>query len=80
MDIKVLGSTQNTKSTLLTNNLEAAIHQLDINLTYESIKDLAAMNQYGVFEIPALVINDEIKTKGRIPSVEEVKELILALP
>lgn len=76
MDIKVLGSTTHVKSYLLVNNLEEAFEELDMEPTYEKVNDLAAMNKYGVYEIPALVINDTVKTKGRIPTVDEIKSIL----
>ena len=31
---------------------------------------------YGVLATPALVINGQVKTSGKIPALEEVKKLI----
>lgn len=75
MKVKVLGDGC-TKCNLLEKVIHEAANELNINVEVENVKELAAMNYYGVFEIPGLVINEELKSKGRIPTVEEVKEYL----
>jgi protein-disulfide isomerase len=42
----------------------------------EKVTDYAEIVTYGVMSTPALSIDGEVKVVGRIPSVEELKELI----
>ena len=53
-----------------------ALAQLDMVVPIEKVTDYAEIVTYGVMSTPALSIDGEVKVVGRIPSVEELKELI----
>ena len=40
------------------------------------VKDMKAIIDYGVMITPALVIDGKVKSTGKIPKVEEIKEWI----
>ena len=40
--------------------------------TFEKVTDIAEIMGYGVLSTPALVIDDEVKASGRIPSRSEI--------
>ena len=40
------------------------------------VSDLAAISRYGVMSTPAIVIDGEVKTSGRMPSDDELRELL----
>jgi len=40
------------------------------------VKDLNAIMGYGVMITPALVVNGEVKSAGKVPSKEEIKKWI----
>jgi len=42
------------------------------------IEDIVEIMSYGVTSTPALVIDGEVKMSGRVPSVDEVVEIISA--
>jgi len=47
------------------------------SLTAEEISEhMKTIMEYGALKTPALVINEELKLMGKIPSVEEIKELL----
>jgi len=49
------------------------------NITAEVIKveDIMEIMKYNVLSTPAVVVNEEIKIKGRVPSKTEIKDLLL---
>lgn len=75
MNIKVLGS-----GCLKCNKLEEAarqaISELGIEATVEKVKEFADIMAYGVMQTPALVVNEEVKVMGKVPSVEELKNIL----
>ncbi len=62
------------------NALEAATHQalqdLGMDVPVEKVTDYGEIVAYGVMSTPALAIDGEVKTSGRVPSVRELTELL----
>jgi len=75
MKIQVLGSGCR-KCEHLAQNVEAAIEEGEVEVTFEKVTDVNTILEMGVMITPALVINGEIISKGKVPSVEELIELI----
>jgi len=57
-------------------NAEKAIKELGIEAELVKVYDSVEIAKRGVLETPALVIDGEIKIAGRVPSKEEIKELL----
>jgi len=57
-------------------NAAEAIKELGIEAELVKVYDSVEIAKRGVFETPALVIDGEIKVAGRVPSVEEIKEML----
>jgi small redox-active disulfide protein 2 len=62
------------------NALEAATHQaleqLGMDVPIDKITDYGEIVTYGVMSTPALAIDGEVKTAGRVPSVREIADLL----
>jgi small redox-active disulfide protein 2 len=43
----------------------------------EKVSDIQAILGFGVLSTPALVVDGTVKASGRIPTVAEIKEMIL---
>ncbi|WBW98128.1 thioredoxin family protein [Oceanirhabdus sp. W0125-5] len=72
MVIKVLGSgCANCKR--LEKNTRKAVKELGIRATIEKVSDYRDILAYGVMKTPALVVDEQVKIMGRVPSVEEIK-------
>ena len=52
------------------------IAQLGIDATVEKVEDIQKIMEYNVLTTPVLVIDEQIKVKGRVPLAEEVKTLL----
>jgi len=57
-------------------NAAEAIKELGIEAELVKVYDSVEIAKRGVFETPALVIDGEIKVAGRVPSKEEIKEML----
>ncbi|MEP4534468.1 MAG: thioredoxin family protein [Cyclobacteriaceae bacterium] len=74
-DIKVLGpGCAKCKTTY--NNVLEALKQTQAEARTEKIEDLEEMMKYNILTTPVLMIDGEIKVKGRIAHVNEIVELL----
>ena len=58
--------------------VKEVIDQLGIEATIEKVEDIEKIMEYNALSTPALVIDEEIKIKGRVPMADEVKSLLQA--
>ena len=75
MDIKILGSGC-AKCEKLEAAARTAVTQLGIDAEFDKVTDPAEIASWGVMATPALVIDDDVVLSGRVPSVEDVTQLI----
>ena len=75
MKIQILG-TGCPKCKKLSETAEKAASESGVEYELEKVTDINKIMSFGVMMTPALAINGEVKTVGKIPSVEEIKELI----
>ena len=75
MKVEILGQGCAKCKKMYENVLEAK-EALDLEADVIKVEDLKEIVKYGVMMTPALVINDEIKAVGKVPTVEEIKKLI----
>ena len=52
------------------------VESLGIEHELEKITDIQEFINYGVMITPALVVDDVVKVSGRVPSEEEIKEML----
>ena len=57
-------------------NAELAAQRLGIEYEIEKIKDINVISGFGVMLTPALVIDGEVKTAGKVPSVEDIEGML----
>ena len=55
---------------------KAAVDQLGIDAEVVEVTDMKDIMSYGVMSTPALVIDEELKLAGRVPSLDQVVGLI----
>ena len=53
--------------------VKEAVAEADVDARIEKITDTMEIAGYGVFGTPALVVDDEVKSVGKIPSKEDIK-------
>ena len=70
--IQVVG-TGCAKCTKLAEAVQAIVSDLKIEATVEKVSDLNQMLELGVVGTPAVVIDGQVKTAGRVPSTQEIQ-------
>nr|WP_321376622.1 thioredoxin family protein [uncultured Bacteroides sp.] len=76
MEIKVLG-TGCAKCKTLEKLTREVIEQNGIDATVNKVEDIMEIMKYGVMATPALVVDGEVVIKGKVPSLEEIKQVLI---
>jgi small redox-active disulfide protein 2 len=73
MEIKVLGpGCQRCQKT--EEHVNQAVAEAGVNAQVEKVADVMEITKYGVFGTPAVIIDGEVKSVGRVPNKEEIKD------
>lgn len=75
MEIKILG-TGCSKCKKLTEATELAAKELGISYNLEKVTELDKIMSFSVMSTPALVVDGVVKVAGRIPSAEDLKQML----
>jgi len=75
MEIKILG-VGCAKCMALEKMVKEAVEETGINAEVKKVTDIGEIMEYGVMMTPALVINNEVKSTGRIPTMDEIKGML----
>ncbi len=75
MEIKILGSGC-PKCKRLEQATMDVVEAANISANIVKEEDVMAIMSYGVVRTPALVINDNVVISGRLPSVDELRDII----
>jgi small redox-active disulfide protein 2 len=76
MEIKILG-TGCAKCKTLENLTRDVVSRNGIDATITKVEDIMEIMKYNIMTTPALVIDGKVVAKGRIPSAEEIKQLLI---
>jgi small redox-active disulfide protein 2 len=76
MEIKILG-TGCPKCKTLEKLTREVVEQNGIDATVTKVEDIYQIMKYGVMTTPALVVNEKVEIKGRVPSADEIKQVLL---
>ena len=75
MEVKVLGpGCAKCKSTYAV--VEKVIKENNLDATLTKVDDIVEMMSYNSLSTPAVVVDGEVRIKGHVPSVNEVKEAL----
>lgn len=75
MVIKILG-TGCSKCKQLAANAQQAVNEMGIEATIEKVEKIEDIMEYGVMKTPALVVDEQVKVMGRVPSAEDIKKYL----
>lgn len=75
MNIKILGSCCSRCETLK-NLTENALKDLSIESKVEKITDIEQIAAYNILSLPALVIDEKVIMAGKVPKLDEIKEIL----
>jgi len=73
--IKILGTgCPNCKRTEAV--VKTVVKELNVEANIIKIEDIKEIMEYNVMSTPAIVINEKVVIKGRVPSFDEVKNIL----
>lgn len=75
MQIKILG-TGCAKCKQTEQIVRTAVAELNHNAEIEKVEDIMEIMQYNIMSTPAVVVDGVVKIKGRVPTVQEIKNLL----
>jgi small redox-active disulfide protein 2 len=76
MEIKILGpGCPNCKSLDELTRKVVEDANLDANIT--KVEDIIEIMNYGIMSTPAIIVDNEVVLKGRVPSESELKKLLI---
>jgi len=76
MNIKILGPGCPKCKTLEKVTIEA-LAETNIDATVEKVEDIVKIMEYRVMHTPVLVINEKVILSGQLPSVNQMKEILI---
>jgi small redox-active disulfide protein 2 len=76
MEIKILGSGC-AKCKTLEKLTREVVEKNGINATIFKVEDIMEIMKYGIMTTPALVVNEKVEIKGRVPSTEEIRQILI---
>jgi len=75
MEVKILGQGCKKCKQMYEHTISAKeALQLDVDVI--KVEDISEIVKYGVMSTPALVVDNEVKVVGKVPTIEEIKKLI----
>jgi small redox-active disulfide protein 2 len=75
MGIKILG-TGCPKCKTLEEITRKVVKETGIDATVSKVDDIMEIMKYNIMVTPALVVNEKVVAKGRIPSFDEIKQFL----
>ncbi len=64
------------KCTKLAENAQAAAEALGIEYELEKVSDINKIIGFGVMMTPALAVDGDVKVVGKVPGIEQIKEML----
>jgi small redox-active disulfide protein 2 len=55
-------------------NVKEAVRALGVEVEVRKVTDVKEIAGYGVFSVPAVVVDGQVKSVGKIPSFDEIKK------
>lgn len=75
MEIKILGIGC-PKCKALEKLTREVVEKNGFDANISKVEDIMDIMKYNVMTTPALVVNEKVEIKGRIPSAEEIKQVL----
>ncbi len=77
MKIQILG-TGCPKCKALASNAEKAVKELGVEAEIEKVTGIQDILKFQILMTPGLVIDGQVKAAGRVPSTDEIKQLLVS--
>ena len=78
MEIKILG-TGCPNCITLEKLVRNAVAELDVAADIVKVTDIMKIMTFGILHTPGLVINDKVVFSGRVPSMNEIRDILIKI-
>lgn len=75
MEIKVLGPGC-SKCTSTYERIQKVLGENSLDASLVKVDDIMEIMKYNILSTPAVVVDGEVKVKGRVPSEEEIRKML----
>lgn len=75
MEIKILGAGC-TKCLGVCDVFEDVVKEMNVDATVEKVVEPEKIAEYGIISLPAILINEKVKSTGKVPKREDIVNLI----
>lgn len=65
-----------SKCKALTASAEAAVKALGVDATIQKVEKIQEIMKFGVMNTPALVVDGQVKSAGKVLSADDIKKLL----
>ena len=76
MKVQILG-TGCARCKLLTANAEKAVQNLGLQAEIEKVMEIGEILKFQILMTPGLAINGKVKSAGRVPTPEEIRQMLI---
>jgi small redox-active disulfide protein 2 len=76
MKVQILG-TGCARCKLLTANAEKAVQDLGLEAEIEKVTEISEILKFQILMTPGLAINGKVKSAGRVPAPEEIRQMLI---
>ena len=76
MKVQILG-TGCARCKLLTANAEKAVLELGFKAEIEKVTEISEILKFQILMTPGLAINGKVKSAGRVPVPEEIRQMLI---
>jgi small redox-active disulfide protein 2 len=76
LQVKILG-TGCPKCNKLYEETQQAALELGLECNIVKVTDMHEITGYGILMTPALVVNDQVKVSGKVPSRDDLKKMLV---
>lgn len=76
INIKVIG-TNCSNGIKLTKMLKRAIEEAEVKYEVQELNDISSKKKYNIKNVPALVINGEVISQGKVLTVREIYKILV---
>ncbi len=60
----------------LAENAKEAVEQHELDFEVEKVTDINEIMKFGVMITPALVVDGQVKSVGKVPSADEIRQML----
>jgi len=75
MEIKILG-TGCSKCKTLEKLTRDVVEKNGISANITKVEDIVEIMKYNIMSTPALLVNEKVEIKGRVPSTDEIMQIL----